>query len=137
MPRPAKVTPLHLTSVRSDSPPAVASSRATIAAGPLRELERRWVAQLAVIAKWNEGAVPAAVARALAELREALAQAERQESRLSLKDAARQYGMAISTLTWICRHHKDAVDALKVRREWTVDRASFERYLATCRGGAA
>lgn len=117
--------------------PASASTTAsrTLTAAPLRALEQRWAEQLRILSEWSDPSASRALARALSELREALEHAERQETRLSAKEAVRRFNMAASTLNWLCRQHGAAIDAVKVRGEWYVDRAKLEAYLSSQRGG--
>ena len=50
---------------------------------------------------------------------------------MTIADVHATSGIPVSTLRWLCKHKADLIGAQKHEGVWYIDRAKFERYMAT------
>ena len=105
------------------------SAGEVIAAAPLVQLLREMKAkreQYRVEAPFSDAGPT--LERAVSSLEAALKAASGAAVRLTVRDAARLYGMPESSVRWLCVNRQDAVKAVKHKGSWTVGRLEFDQF---------
>ena len=103
-----------------------------IIAGPALALLRQWEAELTVLRRRSPSSDAAmTLTTCLRELVEAIKAGRDTRLHLTIFDVHATSGIPVSTLRWLCKHKADLVGAQKHEGVWYIDRAKFERYMAT------
>jgi hypothetical protein len=103
-----------------------------IIAGPALALVRQWEAELTVLRRRSPSSDAAmTLTTCLRELVEAIKAGRDTRLHLTIADVHATSGIPVSTLRWLCKHKADLVGAQKHEGVWYIDRAKFERYMAT------
>lgn len=103
-----------------------------LAAAPLLELVAQLKAKRDEFARLspNSDAAPT-LAWVAGLLEEAIEAGLTNAVRLTIADAARLYGRALSSVRWECKRHANEIGAIKSDGAWTVDRVKFAAYCST------
>ena len=103
-----------------------------IVAGPALSLLRQWDAELAVLRRRSPGSdAVMTLSNCVRELAHAINAARDTRLHLTIADVHAMCAMPVSTLRWLCKHKPDAIGAQKHEGVWYIERAKFERYIAT------
>ena len=103
-----------------------------IIAGPALALVRQWEAELTVLHRRSPSSDAAmTLTTCLRELVEAIKAGRDTRLHLTIADVRATSGIPVSTLRWLCKHKADLIGAQKHEGVWYIDRAKFERYMAT------
>ena len=103
-----------------------------ILAGPALALVRQWDADLTVLRRRSPGSdAVETLLNCVCELAEAIKAGRDTRLHLTIADVHATSGIPVSTLRWLCKHKPDLVGAQKHEGAWYIDRAKFERYMAT------
>ena len=101
-------------------------------AGPTLELVDQWTAELLVLRRRSPSSdALQTLSICVRELVEAIEAAKDARLQLTIADVHATSRIPTSTLRWLCKHKPDLVGAQKHEGVWYIDRAKFERYLAT------
>jgi len=103
-----------------------------IVAGPALGLVRQWETELAVLRRRSPSSDAAmTLTTCLRELVAAIKAGRDTRLHLTVADLHHICGIPVSTLRWLCKHKSELIGAQKHEGVWYVDRAKFERYMAT------
>ena len=103
-----------------------------ILAGPALALVRQWDAELTVLRRRSPSSdAVETLSNCVRELAEAIKAGRDTRLHLTIADVHATSGIPVSTLRWLCKHKSDLVGAQKHEGVWYIDRAKFERYIAT------
>ena len=101
-------------------------------AGPTLELVDQWAAELLVLRRRSPSSdAVETLSSCIRELVEAIKAAKDMQLHLTIADVHATSGIPVSTLRWLCKHKPGPLGAQKHKGVWYVNRAKFERYMAT------
>ena len=101
-------------------------------AGPTLELVDQWTAELLVLRRRSPSSdAVETLSICVRELVEAIKAAKDMQLHLTIADVHATSGIPVSTLRWVCKHKPGLLGAQKHKGVWYVNRAKFERYMAT------
>ena len=101
-------------------------------AGPTLELVDQWTAELLVLRRRSPSSdAVETLSVCVRELVEAIKAAGDARLHLTIADVHATSRIPTSTLRWLCKHKPELLGARKHEGVWYIDRAKFERYMAT------
>ena len=113
-------------------PPGGVGAPTLLFAGPTLELVDRWTAELLVLRRRSPSSdAVETLSICLRELVEAIKAARNAQLHLTIADLHAASRIPLSTLRWLCKHKPGLLGAQKHKGVWYVNRAKFERYMAT------
>ena len=103
-----------------------------LVAGPTLALGDQWAAELLVLRRRSPGSdAVETLSICVRELVEAIKAARDAQLHLTIADVHATSRIPVSTLRWLCKHKPELLGAQKHKGVWYVNRARFERYMAT------
>lgn len=103
-----------------------------IAADAALTLVEQWRAELGVLRRRSPGSdAVTTLAACIGELAAAITAGQDMALKLTVAEAHDLSRIPVSTLRWLCNRKPDMIGARKRRGVWYIDRAVFERYLAS------
>ncbi|MEW5917183.1 MAG: hypothetical protein AB1762_12290 [Gemmatimonadota bacterium] len=103
-----------------------------IVAAPALALVRQWDTELSVLRRRSPTSdAVMTLSNCLRELADAIRAGRDTRLHLTIADVHATSGIPVSTLRWLCKQKPDLVGAQKHEGVWYIDRAKFERYMAT------
>lgn len=116
----------------SDPPRALDTPPRLIAADAALTLVEQWRTELRVLRRRSPGSdAVTTLADCIAELSAAITAGQDVVIKLTVAEAHNLSRIPVSTLRWLCNRKPELIGARKRRGVWYIDRAVFERYLAS------
>lgn len=116
----------------SDRPPESDAPIRFIAADAALTLVEQWRAELGVLRRRSPASdAVTTLGACIAELAAAITAGQDMALKLTAAEAHDLSRIPVSTLRWLCNRKPDMIGARKRRGVWYIDRAIFERYLAS------
>jgi hypothetical protein len=101
-------------------------------AGPALELVDRWTTELQVLRRRSPSSdAVETLSTCVSELVEAIKAGKDARLHLTIADVHGTSRIPVSTLRWLCKHKPELLGAQKHEGVWYINRAKFERYMAT------